>query len=401
MGMKVHYICWATTRKAMKNTTLKKSIQSRTRFHESGRRKHLAAVNAGHGSQLAELATAPNAVEFRYLDQEALVAAGVLDMARAMEVVGQAQALFAQGQVREPHKVVLRNGETTECEQLGRFNALFASIGTPAYAMGIKWIASFPANREIGMPRASALIILNCPHTGVPVAVMDGTLINAMRTGAMTGLGVRYLASRKSRKAGIIGSGVQSRTQILALHTELPDLEEIALFGRQAARAEAVAEDCRQRWGAPVRAVLSIDEALEDADVALTITTANEPLMFARQIKPGALTVQLAGHECEFAVIQQCSKIVTDDWNVVEHRGIMTPAIMHQQGLLSGSDIYANLGELILGRKAGRENDKERIHYCHMGMGIDDISLAWAVHQTACQRNLGISLPLWREPLWV
>jgi len=330
-----------------------------------------------------------------------MIAAGVLNMPQAIDVVGQAQALLAEGLVRQPHKVVLRNEETAQSEEEGRFNGLCASIGVPPRSMGMKWIGSFPANRERGLPRASALIILNSPQTGFPIALMDGTLVNAMRTGAMTALGLRYLAPKKTRKAGIIGSGVQSRTQILALHTELPQLEEIAIFGRQASAAAAIAEDCRKQWGAPVRPVPTIDQALDDADVALTITTADEPLMFARHIKPGALTVQLAGHECEFAVIQQCSKIVTDDWDVIEHRGIMTPAIMHQQGLLNREGIYANLGELILGRKPGRENDEERIHYCHMGMGIDDISLAWAVYQTACERNLGLRLPLWREPLWL
>ncbi len=347
------------------------------------------------------LAAASTGVRFLYLDQEAMLAADVLDMRRAMDAVRQAQALFATGAVRQPHKVVLRNEETAESEEQGRFNGLCASIDTPVRCMGMKWIGSFPANRNLGLPRASALIILNCPRTGVPLALMDGTLINAMRTGAMTGLGVHYLAPRKTRKVGVIGSGVQSRTQILGLYTELPQLEEIALFGRQISRAEAVAEDCRQRWGAPVRVVQTVDEALSDADVALTITTAREPIMFARQIKPGALTVQLAGHECEFAVIQQCSKIVTDDWDVVQHRGIMTPAIMHQQGLLREQDIYANLGELILGKKPGRQNDEERIHYCHMGMGIDDVALAWAVYETARERNLGTSLSLWRDPLWV
>jgi len=341
------------------------------------------------------------AIEFLYLDQGAVLAADLLDMPRAMEVVGQAQALFVQGKVRHPHKVVLRQGDTAECEEQGRFNALFASIGGPVRAMGMKWIGSFPANRERGLPRASALIILNCPDTGMPVAVMDGTLISAMRTGAMTALGVRYLAPRRTRKVGVVGAGVQARTQILGLYTALPEVEEIALVNREIARAEAVAEECRQRWGAPVRAVETTDEALADADVALTVTTAHEPLMFARQIKPGALTVQLAGHECEFAVIQQCRKIVTDDWDVVKHRGIMTPAIMHQQGLLHDNEIHANLGELVLGTKLGRENDDERIHYAHMGMGVDDVALAWAVYQTALQRRLGIRLPLWQEPLWV
>jgi len=340
------------------------------------------------------------AVEFLYLDQEAVLAADLLNMPRAMRVVGEAQALFAQGKVRHPHKVVLRQEESAESEDQGRFNALFASIGGPVRAMGMKWIGSFPANRARGLPRASALIILNCPDTGMPIAVMDGTLISAMRTGAMTALGVHHLAPRKTHKVGMIGAGVQSRTQILGLYTAIPEVEEIALTNRDMARAESVADECRVLWGAPVRPVASIDEALCDADLALTITTAREPLMFARHIKPGALTVQLAGHECEFALVQQCQKIVTDDWEVVKHRGIMTPAIMQQRGLLHDGDIHANLGELILGIKPGRENDTERIHYAHMGMGVDDVALAWAVYQTAREGGVGVSLPLWGEPLW-
>jgi len=339
-------------------------------------------------------------VQFLYLDQESVLAADVLDMRRAVKVVEEAQAGFARGEVREPNKIVLRNADNVESEEQGRFNGLAASIGAPVRsAIGMKWIASFPANRQLGKPRATALIILNCPQTGVPLAVMEGGLISAMRTGAMTALGVRYLAPRKTRKIGIVGAGLQSRTQILGLHTELPELEEIRLFGRQIPGAESVAEDCCQ-WGAPVRAARTIEEALGDADVAVTVTTSQRPLMLAHHIKPGALSVQLAGHECEFEVIQQCKKIVADDWETVKQRGIMTPALMHRQGLLRDENIHASLGELILGTKPGREGD-ERIHYCHMGMAVDDVALAWAVYEMACERNLGIKLPLWKEPLWV
>jgi N-[(2S)-2-amino-2-carboxyethyl]-L-glutamate dehydrogenase len=340
-------------------------------------------------------------VGFLYLDQEAVLAAGVLDMRRAMNVVGEAQARFAKGEVREPQKIVLRNADTVESETKGRFNGLAASIGAPVRsAIGMKWIASFPGNRQLGRPRANGLIILNCPQTGVPVAVMEAGLVSAMRTGAMTGLGVRYLAPKKIRKIGIVGAGLQSRTQILGLWTELPDVEEIALFGREISSAEAVADDSRRRWAAPVRVVLTVEDALQDADVALTITTAQEPLIRAQHIKPGALTVQLAGHECEFGVIQQCEKVVADDWETVKQRGIMTPAIMHRQGLLRDENIHANLGELILGTKKGRESD-ERIHYCHMGMAVNDVAVAWAVYESARARKLGVSLPLWKEPLWV
>ena len=109
-----------------------------------------------------------------------------------MNVIEKAQGRFANGEVREPPKMVLRNADTAESEVQGRFNGLATSIGVPVRsAIDMKWIASFPANRRLGKPRASAFIILNCPQTGVPLAVVEGGLISAMRTGAMTGLGAR------------------------------------------------------------------------------------------------------------------------------------------------------------------------------------------------------------------
>lgn len=338
--------------------------------------------------------------ELLYLDQDAVLAADVLDMPRALNVMAEALTLVEEGNVRQPPKMVLRNGDNAECEVQGRINGLCASMRGSVRALGIKWIASFPNNRARGIPRASALLILNCPDTGLPLALMDGTLISAMRTGAMTALGTRYLAPRNTRKIGMIGAGVQSHTQILGLFTAVPRVEEIAIFNRTRERAEVVAEECQRRWGAPVVTVETIEKALTDADVAVTVTSAHEPLMRVQHIKPGALTIQLAGHECEYAVIQQCQKIVADNWEECKHRGIMTPALMHAQGLLRDGDIYANLSELVVGRKPPRENESERIHFFHVGRGVYDVALGWSVYETARQRCLGQPLTLWREPLW-
>jgi ornithine cyclodeaminase len=338
--------------------------------------------------------------DFLYLDQSAVLAAGVLDMPAAMEAVGDAFALYELGKCRQPFKVVLRDGDDAACEQNGRFNGLFASIGSPPHAMGVKWIGSFPHNRDAGLPRASALLILNSPQTGFPIAVMDGTLISAVRTGAVTALGAKFLAPRAAHKVGVVGAGVQARTQILGLMTALPQLQEIAVYNRTRAHAEALAQECIERWNAPVVVVDSIARAFNDADVALTITTALKPLICGSDIKPGALTIQLAGHECEFDVIAQCSKIVVDDWEVLKHRGIISPAVMQAQGKLDDGDIYATLGQLILGHKVGRENDGERIHFAHMGMGISDVALGFSVYQRALKQSIGQRLALWSKPLW-
>lgn len=343
----------------------------------------------------------PNSARFVYLDQEAVLQADVLDMRRATDVIAEALALFQTGKCRQPHKIVLRGGDDVSSEARGRINGLFAYIQGQVPALGMKWIASFPENRTRGLPRASALIILNSPDTGLPVAIMDGTLVSAMRTGAVTALGLKYLAPRGSRKAGMIGAGVQAHTQILALITALPELDEIAVFNRSPQHAEALAEECRRDWGAPVVPVPSISAALKDADVVIPCTTTHEPFIRAEHVKPGALTVQLSHHECDFEVVAQCQKIIVDNWEVVTHRGTVTPAIMHAQGLLREEEIYATLGELILGLKPGRESDGERILFVHQGMGVEDVAWAWHVYRTACERGLGRPLDLWKQPHWV
>jgi ornithine cyclodeaminase/alanine dehydrogenase-like protein (mu-crystallin family) len=352
-------------------------------------------------TRIAEDQRKAAAAEFLYLDQTAVLNANVLDMPRAFEVISVALRLFELGECAQPLKVVLRDGEDPRTEELGRFNGLCASIKGPNPAVGMKWIGSYPANRAAGLPRASAVIILNSPVNGLPIAIIDGTLISAMRTGAVTGLGARFLAPRSSRKAAVIGGGVQAHTQILGLFTALPELEEIAVFSRRRSHAEALQEDCCRRWAAPVVIADSVSAALVDADVIISITTASQPLIHASDVKPGALTIQMSGHEYDFDVILQCRKLVTDNWEALKHRGIITPALMHAQRLLQDDDVYGTLGELILGRKPGRENEYERIHFAHMGMGVEDIALAWDVYCTARDLGLGQRLKLWESPLWV
>ena len=360
-----------------------------------------AATLTGVTAAFAEGKVMPTAAEFLYLDQTAVLKADVLDMRRAFEVISETLRLFALGECVQPFKVVLRDGTDFRCEALGRFNGLCASVKGSNPAVGVKWIGSYPANRAAGLPRASAVIILNSPASGLPIAIIDGTLISAMRTGAVTGLGAGFLAPRSSRKAAVIGGGVQARTQILGLWTGLPDLKEIAVFCRQRRQAQALQADCQKFWGAPVVIADTVSAAMADADIILTATTASEPLIRARDVKQGALTIQMSGHECEFEVVLQCRKFVTDDWESMKHRGIITPALMHAQGLLKDDDVYATLGELIIGRKPARESENERIHFAHMGMGVEDIALASAVYNTACEHGLGQRLKLWDSPLWI
>ena len=158
------------------------------------------------------------AVDFLYLSQEDVVAAGGTDMSAVIDVVEGAFRLKAAGQVVNPQKVMLTwSDEPGTQERDGRIMAMPAWVGGEWDVAGMKWIPSVPANPARGLPRANAIVLLSDRETGLPVAVMDGTIVSAMRTGAVTGVAIRHLARPDARSAGLLGAGVLTRTQLMAL----------------------------------------------------------------------------------------------------------------------------------------------------------------------------------------
>jgi len=346
---------------------------------------------------------------FLYLDQDDMVAAGVLDMPCAMAAVRTALVDWAQGRGRQPHKLVLRADDDPACEADWRINGLCAALGSPVRSLGMKWIASFPPNRLRGLPRASGMLVLNSPDSGLPIALMDATLLSAMRTGAVTALGLQHLAPRKPRRAVVIGAGVQARTQVLALLTACPTLDHISILSRDRGHAARCARDCRREWNIPgdipLEAIAAAGperaEVLAAADIAITATSAAHPVLFAGEIPDAALIVQIAGHECAFELVEACDTIVCDDWDTIRHRGIPTLARMHAAGRLTADRIHANLPQVLTGERSGRTRPGERIHFAHIGLGLEDVALGAAVLASARELDCGRWLTLWRRPRWV
>jgi ornithine cyclodeaminase len=339
--------------------------------------------------------------QFLYLDQEAVVRAGALDMGRAIERVELALSLLEAGDCVDPAKSVLRWSEDPEMESVrGRLNFLSAYLGGSIDSVGMKWIGSFPSNRDQGLPRATALIVLNDPSSGLPIALMEGSVISAVRTGAMTGVAAKYLARPDTSSVGIIGTGVQSRTQLLALCAVLEDISEVKVYNRTRETALRFVAEMEARTGKDITIVDSAEEAVRGQDLALVATTSHEPLLMGEWLSPGMLSVQIAGNECDFEVIRRAQKLVCDQWETVKHRGITTPAIMHAQGLLDDSQIHADLGQIVTRQKAGRESPDELIHFAGIGLGVSDVAVASMILETATEMGVGTTLSLWEEPMW-
>src|SRR4029079_12848089 len=196
---------------------------------------------------------------FRYLSQEDVVAAGGLEMAAIVDGIERAFRAKADGQVRMPPKVMITwSDEPGTEEKHGRIMAMPAYVGGEFQVAGLKWIPSVPDNpSRNGLPRANALVLLTERETGLPLAVMDGTVVSAMRTGAVTGVALRHLADPGTEVACLLGAGVLAHTQLAALRVALPSLRELRVSAPAAERCRRFCE----RTGAPARPVATPAEA--------------------------------------------------------------------------------------------------------------------------------------------
>lgn len=266
----------------------------------------------------------------------------------------------------------------------------------PAYlpdlkAAGMKWVSGYPDNFKKGLPYISGLLILNDPETGVPIAVMDCTWITAMRTGAVTAVAAKYLARPDASVIGIIGCGVQGRSNLEALATVLKKITAVKAYDSRPESQKAYVNEMSKRLNLNVVGVSSPREAVIDSDIIVTavpIAKEPKPVIEDSWLKPGALAAPVDLDTLWKAeAMQKVDKFCVDD----------TAQILHfkSEGYLKGlPSIYADLGEIVAGKKPGRQNNKERIMSMNLGLALEDMAVAIHIYQMASEKSIGRKLPL-------
>jgi ornithine cyclodeaminase/alanine dehydrogenase-like protein (mu-crystallin family) len=330
-------------------------------------------------------------IEFRYLSRAQIQAAG-LDMKVALEVVEDVLRLHALGEDILPHKISLDLGEPKR----GRVNIMPGYIGGGFDVCGLKWIAIFPNNpQRYGLPSLNGLMILGDADRGTPVAVMESSMVTSLRTGAATGVAAKYLARSSSTTVAIIGAGAQGRTQLPALRATLPQLKEVRVYDLYPEAAARYAQEMEAELGLPVQTTDSPERCVSGADVIVTATVADEPIVKDSWLKEGSLYVHVGSNqEEEYDVIFHSDGIYVDDWAGMVHRRSQTLARMREAGLIDDATITAELGQVITGTKPGRQSDDERLYFCSVGMGTEDTGLAQAALRLAENKGIGTTLPL-------
>jgi len=370
---------------------------------------------------------ADKTVNVHFLSQEELIEAGALDMPaciQAMEdsfkLVGCGDFLLS-GPSHSDHGARIffpsepRGPRMPIAGPDRRFMALVGYLGGEFHIAGEKWYGSNIENpAKHSLPRSVLMIVLNDPDTCAPLVIMDGNLISAMRTGAVIGLGVKYLARSGADTAGIIGAGVISKTSLMALAAGMPDLKKVKLFDINPKRAQAFCEEMESKLGVDVYAVKSLEEAVDDADAVSTATAGSNPPVFKDEwFKPGSYFGLSADTQIEKKMWLNTT-IVADYWpmhiNIRHDREKLAQDIswrplhwsLHQ--LIMNKEIkdssIVELSEIVAGKISDRNSVNDRTIMATGGMITEDIAWAWRLYQKAREKGLGHSLKLWDQPYW-
>jgi len=314
-------------------------------------------------------------------------------MAQAIEIVKGAFAQLSAGKAVVPIRTQL---------EIARHKGI--TLFMPAYLqegddLGLKIVSVFPRNPEMGLPTIHALVAVVDAETGCPAAVMDGTYLTALRTGAASGAATDLLARTDARVAAVFGVGAQGRTQLEAV-CQVRDIEKAWVYDVNQAAAEKYAEEMRERGGripGDIIIASSSSEAVREADVLCTATTSKTPVFADDDLKAGVHINAIGAFTPEMQEVPEDTikraRLVVDSREAcwAEAGDLIIP---RHKGLISESDIYAELGEIVAGMKHGRESDDEITFFKSVGNAVQDVSVANKVLEEADRLGLGLKVEL-------
>lgn len=377
------------------------------------------------------LAVSASKIQFLYLSEPDMIAAGVTDMRSCMDTMLEMFKAVAAGDYvmgganRNSHGIVLDFPETSQFPNMPlagadrRFMALPAYLGGDFDSVGVKWYGSNAANRERGLPRSIHLFTLADKETGAPLAVMSGNLLSAYRTGAIPGVAAAYLARDDARVLGVVGPGVMNRTSLEAILLARPGIDTLHVRGRGTASTDAFVEHAKVHFPqlTTIAAVSSIEAAVRGADIVAVATSSaagvqNYPYLDEKWIKPGALVAAAATINLDKDFVANRARTVVDRVQMAEAYAAEMPAPAHH--LVGTLTIFLNdliaagefdrarigdLGDIISGTAPTRRSDDEIILFGINGMPVEDVAWGRVVYANARARGLGTWLDLWDTPL--
>lgn len=372
-------------------------------------------------------------IDFLYLSERDMIKAGVKDMGACIDTMCDLFSLMGKGDYRmggssaNDHGIKLLFPQTSDIPDMPldepdrRFVAMPAYVGGQYRMCGIKCYGSNQANRKKGLPRSILMLTLMDMETGAPVAYMSANLLSAIRTGAVPGVGSRYLSKHDPQVVSIIGPGVMGKTAMEAFMLTQPAVKTVRVKGRSRAGIDGFIAYCKEKFPTIRNYIVckNEEEACKDADIVyLGVANAGvfeeNPYINGDWLKPGALVISTSALLMDEAFLADTSKckLVADNYKMYEGWGVghayptqktvstlvgMRFYDLVATGKLKRDDI-TDIGDVINGVKNGRESEEQVIVYAVGGMPTEDVAWGYTCYQKAVEMGIGVKLNLWDQP---
>lgn len=264
---------------------------------------------------------------------------------------------------------------------------------------GIKIVSVFPDNSEKGVPVVPAQVLLLDPETGETAAIIDGTYLTQVRTGAIQGYATKVLSREDSKTALVIGTGGQFLSQSEAMLT-VRDLETLYIFDINLEKAEAAAEKAREefkRFDTEIKAVSSLDDIYDELDIITTVTTSKQYTFDGEKVKDGIHVNGVGAYTPEMMEIPPEYFKRTEELFMDNADGVLNEAGDVMRAIESGAiekDSCFEIREIAEGKKKGRTDDKQNTVFKTVGAAVLDIVTAWDIYQKALEENVGTEVDI-------
>lgn len=380
----------------------------------------------------AEQTVPSTRIDMLYLSEPEVIAAGMKDMARCMEVMEEVLVLVAKGDYRMAGSSANSHGAQISFPATSpfpgmpldaadrRFMAMPAYLGGRFDTAGVKWYGSNIDNREQGLPRSIHLIVLNDKTTGAPYAIMSGNLESAYRTAAVPGAAAKKLAPANAKSLGIIGPGAMNKSALHAMTTARPSLDTIRINGRRRSTAETFAAYVKKHYPqfTTIEIADTIEAAVRDSDIVSEAVTGlvgseNYPYIDGDWIKPGAFLslpanlkmdkdYTLSGKARLIADAKAIYGAWAEEYPAPSHETAFGMIGLYWQDLIEAGELdesrVVNIGDVFDGTAEGREFDDQPVLFSVGGMGVEDVAWSKTVYENALELGIGTKLNLWDAP---
>ncbi len=310
----------------------------------------------------------------------------LLPMRECIELMAEALSALARGEVYQPLRTIVRPPEAR-----GLLGLMPAYRTGERGAFGMKAICVFPGNPAQGKDAHQGAVMLFSRETGEMLALMNASEITAIRTAAVSAVATRLLANKNAQRLAIIGAGVQARTHLVALDA-VRSIKEVRVACRNIENANALQREMQPRFSFTIKAVETNEEAVRGADLIVTATSSQEPVINKDWVSPGAHVNAIGTHspgsrEIDSATMAAAKIFVDRRESAINESGDYLLAA--KDGLINADSIVAEIGELLIGTKAGRTSESEITVFKSLGLAIEDVACAEYLYEKARSENRG------------